>query len=156
MSRYAHVEREQRWIARAVPENATGPIEIYDRYIIGTRLRLRRAGDDVYKLGQKIPTESHDAVSLTNIYLSADEYTVFAALPARELRKRRWHLQWEGHAIAVDEFTDRDLILAEVELGPEEPYLPLPPFADRDVTAEDDYKGGALARSDRRPPPGRP
>ena len=144
MSRYAHPEREQRWIANAVPQGVTGPTEIYDRYITGTRLRLRHAGD-VFKLGQKIPFNA-DTVTLTNIYLSADEYEVFAQLPARELRKRRWHIEWQGHDLAIDEFTDRDLVLAEVELGPEEPYLPLPPFADRDVTGDEAFTGGALAR----------
>jgi CYTH domain-containing protein len=143
LSRYAHPEREQRWLLDAVPAGATGPAIIYDRYIIGTRLRLRHAGD-VFKLGQKIPT-ADAAVSLTNIYLSRDEYDVFAALPARELRKQRWHLQWQGHDVAVDEFTDRELILAEVELTTDERYLPLPPFAVKDVTADPSYTGGALA-----------
>ncbi len=85
-------------------------------------------------------------MKLTNIYLSKDEYDVFAALPARELRKRRWKTEWHGHVICVDEFTDRDLILAEVELTAHEPYLPLPPFAERDVTGKPAYTGGELAR----------
>jgi CYTH domain-containing protein len=144
LSRYAHPEREQRWLLDHVPEGVTGPTVIYDRYIIGTRLRLRHA-NDVYKLGQKIPT-AHDTVALTNIYLSRDEYDVFAALPARELRKQRWHLQWQAHDVCIDEFTDRDLILAEVELATDEPYLPLPPFASKDVTGDVAYSGGALAR----------
>jgi CYTH domain-containing protein len=143
LSRYAHLEREQRWLVTAVPPGVTGPTEIYDRYITDTRLRLRRAGD-VYKLGQKVP-DSRDSVMLTNIYLSAPEYEVFAALPARELRKRRWHLDWQGRTVAIDEFTDRDLILAEVELGADDDYLPLPPFAQRDVTGDESYTGGALA-----------
>jgi CYTH domain-containing protein len=130
-------------LATSVPDGARGPVEIYDRYIIGTRLRLRHAGD-VFKLGQKIPAAT-DTVSLTNIYLSAEEYGVFATLPARELRKRRWHIEWHGKDICIDEFTDRDLILAEVELAADEPYLPLPPFATRDVTGDETYTGGALA-----------
>jgi CYTH domain-containing protein len=142
--RYAHLEREQRWLVAAVPDGVAGPVEIYDRYIIGTRLRLRRAGD-LYKLGQKVPA-SPDSVTLTNIYLSRDEYAVFAALPARELRKRRWHLDWHGRTLAIDEFTDRELILAEVELSAHDDYLPLPPFAERDVTGDETYTGGALAR----------
>jgi CYTH domain-containing protein len=144
LSRYAHPEREQRWLLDAVPAGAADPVAIYDRYIIGTRLRLRHAGD-VYKLGQKIPT-ADDAVSLTNIYLTRDEYDVFATLPARELRKRRRFMEWHDHRVAIDEFTDRDLVLAEVELAPEEPYLPLPPFAVKDVTGDITYTGGALAQ----------
>jgi CYTH domain-containing protein len=144
LSRYAHPEREQRWLLDAVPPDAVDPVDIYDRYITGTRLRLRHAGD-VYKLGQKIPAGA-DTVSLTNIYLSREEYDVFRALPASELRKRRHFLQWHDHRIGVDEFLDRDLVLAEVELTADEPYLPLPPWAVKDVTADDSYSGGALAR----------
>jgi CYTH domain-containing protein len=99
----------------------------------------------VYKLGQKIPT-SPDAVALTNIYLSRDEYEVFLVLPARELRKRRRFVTWQDHRVAVDEFTDRDLVLAEVELVADEPYLPLPPWAVKDVTGDVAFTGGALAR----------
>jgi CYTH domain-containing protein len=143
LSRYAHPEREQRWLLAGVPAGVAGPVEIYDRYIIGTRLRLRHAGEQ-FKLGQKIPLRD-DTVSLTNIYLTRDEYDVFAALPALCLRKRRWSLDWHDHHIAVDEFTDRDLVLAEVELSVDEPYLPMPPFALKDVTGDTAYTGGALA-----------
>ena len=143
MSRYAHPEREQRWQLDSVPAETTEARDIYDRYIIGTRLRLRHAGD-VYKLGQKIPVRD-DTVSLTNIYLSREEYDVFAALPARDLRKRRSFVEWHDHRVAVDEFLDRDLVLAEVELTPYEPYLPLPPWAVKDVTGDIAYTGGALA-----------
>jgi CYTH domain-containing protein len=37
------------------------------------------------------------------------------------------------------------MILAEVELAADEPRLPLPPFADVDVTDDDRYAGGSLA-----------
>ncbi len=94
--RYAHVEREQRWVARAVPPGALRPAAIIDRYISGTRLRLRRsesAGEVVFKLGQKIRSDPSDpeVLKLTNLYLSAEEYAVLAALPAGESRKTRWH-----------------------------------------------------------------
>ena len=98
-----------------------------------------------FKLGQKIPS-GPDAVQLTNAYLSPDEYAVFAALPALELRKRRRFLTYDGRRFAIDEFTDRDLILAETELAADEPHLPMPPFADRDVTGDPAFTGGALAR----------
>jgi CYTH domain-containing protein len=141
--RYAQLEREQRWLAESLPRKRTGPTEIVDRYIIGTRLRLRCA-DDVYKLCQKVPA-GPDAVKLTNIYLSPEEYAVFLELPARLIAKRRWQTQWEGHDVAVDEFVDRSLILAEVELTADEPYLAMPPFCVKDVTGDETYTGGALA-----------
>lgn len=145
--KYAHLEREQRWLLEMIPADATDEALIYDRYISGTRLRLRRIernGVCTFKLTQKIPA-GVDAVKLTNNYLSADEYDVFATLPAREIRKTRRHVRFADHDLAVDEFDD-GLLLGEVELTANEPYLPLPPFALRDVTDDPAYSGGALAR----------
>ena len=62
--RYAHVEREQRWMVRAAPADAQRVASIVDWYIRGTRLRLRRTeGDEgvVYKLGQKVRVEPSGA-----------------------------------------------------------------------------------------------
>lgn len=147
MSTYARLEREQRWLLASLPAGLSSPFAVYDRYLNGTRFRLRRVerdGDVVFKLGQKIPCAT-DAVMLTNTYLSADEYGVFAALPAREVRKARSHLSHDGRTFAIDHFDD-GLILAEVELTADEPHLPLPPFASRDVTGDPAFTGGALAR----------
>lgn len=150
--RYAQVEREQRWLVSEPPAGAERLAEIHDRYLVGTRLRLRRvdaAGDVTYKLAQKVRPDEADpeVVKLTNLYLSVEEYDAFAALPAAELRKTRWRVTWGGRSLAVDELHDRHegLVLAEVELGAEEPLLPAPPFAVRDVTHDDRFSGGALA-----------
>lgn len=52
-------------------------------------------------------------------------------------------LSWE-----VDEFTDRRLILAEVELPPGEVEVPIPhwlrPFVIREVTDEEEFQGPRL------------
>ena len=128
MGRYAHVEREQRWLCAAVPPGAERYAEITDRYLHGTRLRLR-----------VVETDDDDA----------EEYEAVRALPAAELRKTRWRVTWEGHQRAVDEFHGPlgGLVLAEVELGLDDPFLPSPPFARLDVTHDDRYSGGALAAS---------
>jgi len=150
--RYAHLEREQRWAVRGLPDGVESVSEITDRYVTGTRLRLRRAamdGDVVFKLAQKVRSTEGDpeVVRLTNIYVSADEYAVLAGLPASELRKSRWRSDWCDHTVAIDQFHDRleGLVLAEVELGPDETRLPSPIFATRDVTNDDRFSGGALA-----------
>ena len=155
--RYAHIEREQRWLLGGVPAGLDSELvtEIADRYIAHTRLRLRRAeardGTVVFKLGQKVRADPADpeVVKLTNIYLSEDEYDVFAALPAAELRKTRRRMAWDGRQVAIDEFHGRlhRLVLAECELEAGEPYLSVPPFALSDVTSDDRYSGGALARA---------
>lgn len=150
--RYAHVEREQRWIAAGVPADAVRTASIVDRYVVGTRLRLRRVetpGETVLKLGQKVRIDAQDpeVVKLTNVYLSPEEYEVLAALPAAELSKTRWQTSWQGTSVAIDQFHGRldGLVLAEVELSPDAVHLELPAFATRDVTHDDRFSGGALA-----------
>lgn len=135
-----------------LPADAERGAEILDRYILGTRLRLRRVDtgqDVVFKLTQKVRAVDADpeVVKTTNTYLSAEEYEVMAALPAAPLRKTRWRVTWNDRDVAVDELHDRHqgLLLAEIELDPEETPLPLPPFAARDVTGDGRFAGGALA-----------
>src|SRR5487761_2536808 len=96
--KYARIEREQRWVLPCVPEGALLRAEIVDRYFIGTSLRLRSVTSETtrtLKLTQKVPV--HEAgpefVKSTNIYLTPDEYEMFAALPAAVILKDRWDLR---------------------------------------------------------------
>ena len=150
--RYAHIEREQRWVATGIPPDARRRSEFHDRYIHGTRLRLRRVtmDDDVhFKLGQKVRVSEADPelVRLTNIYLSADEYEVLTLLPGSVLHKTRWVTSWAGIDVAVDQFHGHlsGLVLAEAELAPDAELLDLPDLAVRDVTHDERFSGGALA-----------
>lgn len=150
-SRYAQVEREQRWVLSRLPAGLTDPASIVDRYLTGTRLRLRSItarGAVTYKLGQKVRPESSSprVVKLTNIYLSPDEFEVLRALPGRELRKTRWRSPYAGGRLVVDEFVDSlaGLVLAELELRPGQSPVELEvPAAD--VSEDDRFSGGRLA-----------
>jgi CYTH domain-containing protein len=149
---YARVEREQRWLVRAVPDDLTDMAEIVDRYLTGTTLRLRRMASDqgvVYKLGQKVRIRPDDpeVVMLTNVYLTDEEYGFLSRLPGNSIEKTRYRHDLGGRMIAVDRFGGRHapLVLAEVELQVGEPLLPLPGFAMADVTHDHRYSGGALA-----------
>ncbi len=150
--RYAHLEREQRWVLTSVPPRVNRFAAISDRYLIDTQLRLRKVQNDVgtvYKFTQKIRVDPADPVSvkITNIYVSEAEYLILSAIPAAEVRKTRWTIEVSGHDVAVDEFHGRHggLVLAEVELEPNEEFLPMPPFAVREVTHDNRYSGGYLA-----------
>jgi CYTH domain-containing protein len=151
--RYAHAEREQRWLLPRRPPGCVDPALIVDRYVVGTTLRLRQvedgAGQSVYKMGQKVRphSESPELVRLTNIYLRVDEYQLLTSLPALGLRKTRWHLHDGDLVFVVDEFKDElaGLILAELELLPGEARMALPNWASLDVTDDDRYSGGRLA-----------
>ena len=149
--RYAQVEREQRWVLSRLPEGLTDPASIVDRYLTGTRLRLRSitaGGAVTYKLGQKVRPEpsSPSIVRLTNIYLSPDEFEALRTLAGRELRKTRWRSPYAGGRLVVDEFIDSlaGLVLAELELRPGQSPVELEvPAAD--VSEDDRFSGGHLA-----------
>jgi hypothetical protein len=88
--KYAQIERERRFLLANAPAEAvvTRVRQITDRYIHGTRLRLRRVcdvrtGACELKLTQKIPSgqPGHIQGMITNTYLSAAEYDLLATLP---------------------------------------------------------------------------
>ncbi len=68
----------------------------------------------------------------------------------RRVTKRRYRVREGALTWEIDEFTDRDLVLAEVELrDPEaEPEIPdwLRPVLDREVTGEPEYVNANLAK----------
>lgn len=150
--RYAHPEREQRWLLATVPPEATPWAEISDRYLTGSSLRLRRVEDPdgvVHKLTQKIRPVPDDPslVMLTNMYVPEEEVAALLVLPGSELRKTRHRIEVDGRAVAVDVLHDRfeGLVLAETELTTQEDRMPLPSFARRDVTDDDRFSGSGLA-----------
>ena len=69
----------------------------------------------------------------------------------RRLRKRRYRVPDGGLTWEIDEFLDRDLVLAEVELAgrPVDVEVPawLRPHVDREVTEEEAYSNLRLASS---------
>lgn len=150
--RYAHPEREQRWLLADVPEGARPWAELTDRYLDGTNLRIRRVeGADgvVHKLTQKVRPVPDDPsrVMLTTMYVPDHEVTALRSLPGRELRKTRRRIELDGRHVAVDVLHGRfdGLILAETELGIREARIPMPAFACCDVTDDDRFAGGSLA-----------
>lgn len=149
---YARLEREQRWLLSGLPDDVIDPVEIHDRYLTGSTLRLRRmrsASGTVYKLGQKVRTApvSPERVSLTNMYLSEHEFELLGQLEGASLRKTRWHWSTGDHTLSVDQFEGslEGLVLGEVELRDDEALLPALGLCIADVTDEDRFSGGRLA-----------
>lgn len=126
-------------------------MDIVDRYLAGTRLRLRTVthedGRVVRKLGHKVRLgEGPAEVACTNSYLDEQEWSVLAALPAAELRKRRHLVRREDLQVAIDEHADGTLV-AEIDDGAG-PSVPVPEWLDvlADVSADEAWTGAALAR----------
>lgn len=156
-TKYARRERERRSLLSApAPGSVLRQVEITDRYIRGTRLRLRRSitsdgdGTDVgYKLTQKVPSVSGGPGLITTIYLTGDEYEVFAQLPAAVLHKTRRSVP----PLGVDVFEGRlvGLILAEAEFDTDEAMgsFVSPPFAVAEITDDLRFTGGYLVEAAR-------
>jgi hypothetical protein len=140
--KYARLEVERRFLLDALPDLAGARVlRITDRYVHGTRLRLRvvHEGDSVLrKLGQKVP-RSTSTNEHTTLYLDEAEHALLRALPADELSKTRYVLDgwsFDEHATG--------LLLAETE-GLAEPWFPYV----REVTEDPAFTGGVLARGAR-------
>lgn len=150
-SRYAVVERERRYRVAGIPEGVVDVVEIRDRYIRGSRLRLRetRASDGTVtrKLGQKVRlTEGPGEVACTNLYLDDEEWAALLSLPARTLTKTRHIVDRDGLRVAVDDYGDGTLI-AEIDDG-EQPPQAVPDWLDviEDVSDAESWTGAAMAR----------
>jgi CYTH domain-containing protein len=149
--KYAVVERERRYRLGRLPDGVSSTTEILDRYVTGTRLRLRevRAGDGsvARKLTHKVRLgEGPGEVACTNFYLDDEEWALLAALPARLLRKRRHLVRRDGLLVAVDEHEDGTLV-AEIDDG-DQPSALVPGWLEivEDVTDDEAWTGAGLAR----------
>jgi len=157
--KYAHIERERRWLVRtgATPEDAaTRCIRSEDRYIDGTRLRLRRmtdlaSGTSALKLTRKYDSADPLARPIVAAYLDPADYAALAGLPAQPLVKRRCEVRSGTHVYWLDRFEGvlAGLALAEIELADAHALRAVTPpsWAARDVSHESRYQGGSLARN---------
>lgn len=142
------------------PETAvTGlrELRIEDRYLRGTRLRLRTVHEadlaPVRKLGQKVRPNRDDpsTVEHTTMYLDEHETEAVLSLAADTLAKTRTLHPWHGLAVAVDVFAGplTGLVLVEVDLG-DAGVLPAsrPPVTWlAEVTHDERLTGGHLAQT---------
>jgi CHAD domain-containing protein/CYTH domain-containing protein len=148
-------EIERKFLLTGLPslDGAEGSVEIEQGYLPGERLieRLRRVQSDA---GVELVRTVKEGSGLTRLEIEEDVAPdVFARFwpltDGRRLRKRRYrvpegHLTWE-----IDEFLDRDLVLAEVELPEQRTEVPIPgwlqPHVDREVTEDSAYTNFRLA-----------
>ena len=148
--KYAVVERERRFLVARVPDGVVAVRQITDRYLHGTRLRLREVieadGSVTRKLGHKVRLATGPGeIACTSIPLDDAEWNLLRALPARTLRKRRHIIERDGVRLAVDELEDGTLV-AEIDDGAGAPR-PAPAWLGvlREVTADERWTGAGLA-----------
>ena len=146
---YSKTEIERRWLIPAEVElklAATREREIEDRYILGTRLRLRKVMESghepIYKLGKKYEPHAPGAHHVVSTYLSAAEYEVLAKLPALVSRKRRQSVL----GVALDVYLQPNPGLRVEFPNPEAAAAYTPPSGvGMEVTNEPTCSGYALA-----------
>jgi CYTH domain-containing protein len=156
--KYARVERERRFLLTGPPppRSVTASRRITDRYLPGTRLRLRRvhhlgSGTCEFKFTQKVPAALPGFLQglITNTYLSAAEYDLLASLPAEVLSKTRLTVP----PLSIDIFDPplHGLVLADVEFSTDEAARSFlqPPAAIAEVTDDARFTGGNLVRTRR-------
>ena len=148
-------EVERKFLLTGLPSlaGAEGPLEIEQGYLPGERLeeRVRRVQS---KEGVELVRTVKEGSGLTRLEVEEpltpevfDE--LWALTEGRRLRKRRYRIADGGLTWEIDEFLDRDLVLAEVELvgRPVDVELPawLRPHVSREVTEDKAYSNVHLA-----------
>jgi len=158
IGKYACLETERRYLLKNTPddllENTNGWL-ITDRYFPNTRLRLRHmksiSGNElIYKLTQKYRSETQNAyeTTITNLYLTEEEYNHFESLGGKIIKKKRYPYSVQNHNFSIDVFEGRHqgLILAEMEFEGQTELgeFALPLFALKEVTDDPFFTGGNL------------
>jgi CHAD domain-containing protein/CYTH domain-containing protein len=150
------LEIERKYLLRGLPPLCASrdAIEIDQGYLPGERLieRLRRKrtvhGESyvrTVKLGEGIARLEIEEPCTKDIFAR-----LWPLTQGRRVRKRRFAIEEGDRVWEIDEFKDRDLYLAEVELPTEDAEVIVPewlaPYVDREVTGEAAYVNANLAR----------
>ena len=149
-------EIERKWLLSTLPPHvhSVAPADLAQGYLPGEALveRIRRETRDgvtrwlrTVKLGRgmsRIEIEEEASADLGA--------ALFALTQGRRVTKRRYAVRDGTWTWEIDEFTDRDLTLAEIELPDEATAVALPswllPYVVREVTDDAAFTNWRLAR----------
>lgn len=151
--KYSIPEIERRWTVNAAALPDLGSLtkaEISDKYLTGTRLRLRSIHNESgaqYKIGKKYGDNRMFSESITNIYLSRAEYELLNQSDGIEVSKTRYRI--EGGSLDVYADGGRPTTFS-VEFASEDEAIAYEPphLVVDEVTNDHDYSGMALARGE--------
>lgn len=158
MNKTAATELRRSFLLEGLPEpltRASSHLQILDKYIENTRLRVRSIRDPysdswTYVLQQKFTTiEADRAISkLAEIYLNEAEQALFERFGGREIRKNRYFHEFDRVSFLFDVYLGDlwGLITAGVNfesIGEMEKFE-APPFAVFEITNDPFFDGGNL------------
>lgn len=154
--KYALIERERRFLVAELPaDEPWATRRISDRYLTGTRIRLRHSAgtvagrpEVVRKLTQKIPRADGPPGRqglISTLYLDEAEHDRFAALPGHELTKTR--LSFPPMGVDVFDPPHDGLLIAEIEFTDDDSMTRFEPpaWCGPEITDDPRYRGGHLA-----------
>jgi CHAD domain-containing protein/CYTH domain-containing protein len=152
----AEVEIERKYLLTGLPERTRSetPAEIDQGYLPGEKIheRLRRVtsrgGTNWFrtvKFGSGVMRQEVEEAMPESLFLA-----LWPLTEGRRVTKRRYRIPDGALVWEIDEFTDRELVLAEVELSRVD-EVPKPPewlqdYLSRDVTEESAYLNITLAK----------
>jgi len=157
----AGIEIERKYLLRFLPDEARDGhrVDIAQGYIPGEQLHERirsvsirhgsgRTEEHFYrtvKLGEGVARTEIEEETTGSIFEA-----MWPLTKGHRLRKRRYHVEIDGRTWELDEFKNRDLVLAEIELESEDETVTFPdwlaPAVQREVTREPAFQNINLAR----------
>ena len=151
-----HVEIERKYLLRELPSAVVDvpALEMAQGYLPGERLseRLRHVSSAE---GERWYRTLKAGTGLRRLEIEEEtSREVFDGLwpltQGRRLAKKRRRVEEDGFTWEIDEFSDRELVLAEIELPTETTAVTPPewlrPYVVREVTGEQEYQNYTLAR----------
>ncbi len=150
------LEIERKYLLRELPEipPASEVLDITQGYLPGDRIheRLRHVSSDsgelwyrTVKSGSGLTRIEHEEETTPEIFTAMWPLTV-----GKRIRKRRHEVRDGDYLWQIDEFLDRSLVVAEVELpsadAVAEPPEWLAAVMEREVTDEREYENASLAQ----------
>ena len=151
------VEIERKYLLKKLPTmpRVREVVEIAQGYIPGKNLveRLRRETRRDGSMRYYRTVKAGRGVERIELEDETDERTfehLWQLTDGRRLTKRRYRVPVGDDEWEIDEFTDRELVLAELEMPTADYRIAIPewlaPVLVRDVTDEPGYTNRALAR----------
>lgn len=150
------LEIERKFLLRRLPETAqeVPGVEIEQGWLPGTRVverwrKIRASGEPIcyrtVKSGQGLTRIELEEKTSSELF----EH-IWPLTEGQRVVKRRRRVATEGVTWEIDEFLDRELVLAEVELPSQDAAIEVPewlrPYVVREVTGDPEYSNRKLAR----------
>ncbi len=156
MDKTAQSELHRLFLIESLPEPLTPAsrhLQIFDRYIEGTRIRLRRIRDPYSNewnriLQKRVTSAAGAEVKLSEVHLDESEFSILDRLAGPELRKNRYFYEFDLVGFSFDVFLGplKGITLARAEfeaLDKANDFSP-PVFSVIEVTNEPFFSGEHL------------